>query len=136
MPSSLDLTDIGVPVVILYITIFFLGIVHPIWSIVDCALSKAHSATSKVVWIVLMHFTSLLTSFFYGLFSARSRALRTCTIGSILVIILSVAALAAIAKYKAEQNPGKSTTKTQPKNSKPKNSDKAKIKESKKVSER
>jgi hypothetical protein len=70
--------------------VFFYGFIHPIWGIIDCAVSKEHSGAAKAIWIVVIFFTSALGSIIYGLFGAKSPEYRKTTRVTLVMMALSV----------------------------------------------
>lgn len=73
-----------------------LGILIPVWAIIDCAASRRERGTKALIIILLIFFWSF-ASLIYGIFFTDSRALRRFTIisllGLVILIIFSTASL-------------------------------------------
>ena len=78
--------------------LFFLIFVQPIWGIVDVAVSKEHSGGVKALVILLtLLLLGPIVTFFYACVSTRSRILRSCTLISFVVVLLSGGAVLGLA---------------------------------------
>ncbi len=73
--------------------LFFAGAVVPIWSIIDCAISK-RSNGSKVAWIIALLIFFGIPSLVYGFF-AQSKALRVLTIAAVALGVVLTAWIAS-----------------------------------------
>ena len=70
--------------------LFFLIFIQPIWGIVDVAVSKEHSGGIKAVVILLtLLLLGPIMTFIYACVGTRSRILRSCTLISFVVLLLS-----------------------------------------------
>src|SRR5690349_15188270 len=72
------------------LSVLILGLVVPIWSLVDCAISKSDTA-HKVLWIVAIILTGGVAAIAYALISRSSALKRTTAIS-----LLTIPAMAAI----------------------------------------
>jgi len=66
--------------------VIFGAFIYPLWTLIHCAISKSRSTKSKTIWIILMILTWPITSFVYGLFSAKRRLFQW--ISAILIFAL------------------------------------------------
>ncbi|NER81084.1 MAG: PLDc_N domain-containing protein [Leptolyngbya sp. SIO1D8] len=53
--------------------IFLLGSIFWIWMLVDCALQESSQGNTKIVWILIIIFTSWIGAFAYFLFRRPQR---------------------------------------------------------------
>ena len=85
-------------VVVVVCCALFLAFIQPIWGIVDVAVSKEHSTGTKAVIIVatLLCLGPIMT-FFYAIFGSRSKALKSATLVSFLILLLSGAVMLGLA---------------------------------------
>jgi len=67
-------------IVLVFLSMFYLLIVHPVWTIVDCAISKERTPKNKALWIVGQIFTWTIGSLLYGIFATKSRPLKIVSI--------------------------------------------------------
>jgi len=75
----------------------FLLTVHPVWAIIDVAVSPNKSSGEKVLWIVLMFVLWTLGSVLYGfIFATRPLAVTTRVLVSILLALILVLVTIAI----------------------------------------
>lgn len=97
MKSPIDISQVALPIIVVYAATFVLwALIHPVWCIVDCALSNERSQNSKIVWAICMFCFSFIASFFYGLFVTTSHALRYFTILSIILVAAGFLTLVAV----------------------------------------
>ncbi len=87
----------GLIMALFFIVIAIVGgiflVFYPIWAIIDCVVSKKRSDINKVIWVLLMIFVWPLASYCYGLFSAKSKALRISAVIASLTILIGVTIL-------------------------------------------
>lgn len=55
--------------------LLFLGTVHPLWALADCASGRGRAPGKKGVWVVIIALTWTIGNLVYGLFFTRSRSL-------------------------------------------------------------
>jgi len=60
---------------------------HPIWVIIDCAISDTYSKSKKIIWIILMFIMWGFLTAIYGVFVTKSRVLKITSIVSVLIVI-------------------------------------------------
>lgn len=71
---------------------FFMALVQPIWSVIDCAIDERRSTLGKVLWILALVLLWGVASWFYGAFAAANKLLlRLTRLAWVLVIGLIVA---------------------------------------------
>jgi hypothetical protein len=81
-------------VVAFALLMFFMALVQPIWSVVDCAIDRRRGTTGKVLWILALILLWGVANWFYGAFAAASRMLLGLTrLAWALAIGLAVAFL-------------------------------------------
>ncbi|MEZ6090451.1 MAG: PLDc N-terminal domain-containing protein [Pirellulaceae bacterium] len=83
-----------VAVVMLITTVLFLNLVHPFICIVSCARSPETSGMAKLLWILATLALWSTGSVLYGLFGTHSPRLRSLTIKSFALCLLSLATVA------------------------------------------
>ncbi len=62
-------------VVAFALLMFFMALVQPIWSVVDCAIDSRRGTTGKVLWILALILLWGVANWFYGAFAAANRML-------------------------------------------------------------
>lgn len=73
---------------------FFMAVVQPIWSVIDCAVDKRRGTLGKVLWILALLFLWGVANWFYGAFAASNgMLLRLTRLAWILALSLIVAFL-------------------------------------------
>lgn len=58
---------------------FFMAVVQPIWSVIDCAVDKRRGTLGKVLWILALLFLWGVANWFYGAFAASNGMLLRLT---------------------------------------------------------
>jgi hypothetical protein len=82
------------PILFLFLFLVFLAgifgaaLVLPIWTIVHCLSDETRSKRSKIVWVVLMFLVWPFTSFCYGIFASKKKAMQLLSGTSLVLSIL------------------------------------------------
>lgn len=58
---------------------FFMAVVQPIWSVIDCAVDKRRGTLGKVLWILALLLLWGVANWFYGAFAASNGMLLRLT---------------------------------------------------------
>jgi len=58
---------------------FFMAVVQPSWSVIDCAVDKRRGTLGKVLWILALLFLWGVANWFYGAFAASNGMLLRLT---------------------------------------------------------
>jgi hypothetical protein len=58
---------------------FFMAVVQPIWSVIDCAVDNRRGTLGKVLWILALIFLWGVANWFYGAFAATNGMLMRLT---------------------------------------------------------
>ncbi len=58
---------------------FFMAVVQPIWSVIDCAVDRRRGTLGKVLWILALLFLWGVANWFYGAFAASNGMLLRLT---------------------------------------------------------
>jgi hypothetical protein len=77
------------PYLLFLLSLGFLGLAQPVWSIVDCARAEVQPATKKGAWAAALLLGWTFVSVFYGLVCARSGNLKKATAASLAIAVLS-----------------------------------------------
>ncbi len=106
MEAVIALILLGLFAIILLLILFYF--IHPVWGIIDCAVSDRQTSEGKILWILLMVITGMLGSILYGLLGARAVLKRVTQVAVLitLAVVVAFVALAVIAPAVARKTLG------------------------------